>query len=335
MTTNQLSDSRFRAVCSSAGRVLGPTAPRGRRGGNDVKKSALILSALFFSCVQTFAAASIRAVATTSTLANLLEEVGGEKFEIHYVAPPKRDVHFISPTPKDVLKVKKAEIFIHNGLDLEVWRDPLLIAAGNPNFLGNAGRSIDLSRGISLVGIPAAVSRAEGDIHLFGNPHFWMDPENAEVMAKTLAEGLANLYPAEADTFKRRAEEFNARLDRKLKEWLERMAPYKSAAVIVQHRSWPYFMNRFGLIIAGEIELRPGIPSTAKHLAGLIQIAKEKNVRAVIREPFNEGKTSKKLSGETGIPVVTLVQSVGADVESADYISMIERNIRALEAGVE
>ncbi len=278
-----------------------------------------------------FAAEQIRAVTTTSTIASLLKEVGSEQFDIHYVASPKRDVHFISPTPKDVLRVKKAEVFVHNGLDLETWRDPLLVAAGNPDFLGGADRAIDLSAGISLLEVPQSISRAEGDIHLFGNPHYWMDPENAKIMMSTLAEKLSKLYPNEAENFKIRAETFNARLDQKTKEWINRMSPFKGAAVIVYHRSWPYFTNRFGLSIVGEVEPRPGIPPTAKHLAELIQIVKEKNVRAIIREPYNEEKTPRKLAEQTGIPVVLLVQNVGADAESTDYISMIERNIRASE----
>src|SRR3990167_8964483 len=151
------------------------------------------IALLFVSAQLSFAADKIRIVTTTSTIADLTRQVVGEKADIHYVAPPRQNIHFISPTPKDMLKVKKADVFIHGGLDLEAWRDPLLQAAGNMAFLGNGKAAIDASRGIQLLEIPQSLSRIEGDIHIYGNPHYWTDPENALIMADNIVSGLSAL----------------------------------------------------------------------------------------------------------------------------------------------
>lgn len=294
--------------------------------------SILIVFLISFGLASnSFAAEKIRAVATTTYLADLLRQVAGDQVEVHAIASPKRDIHFYHPTPKDVLKVKKAQILVHSGLDLETWRDPLLQAAGNPRFLGSGEFAIDVSTGIQLLEIPTTVSRAEGDIHLYGNPHYWLDPENAETMANNIAEGLAKAYPEHADFFRKNAHEFGQKVDRRLQEWEKRLAPYRGIAVVQYHRSWPYFAKRFDLKIIGELEPKPGIPPTAKHLAKLKRAMKEQHVKAIIKETFQESRTPQKISDELKIPVVTLAQAVDEVKEAKDYISMMEYNVSALE----
>jgi ABC-type Zn uptake system ZnuABC Zn-binding protein ZnuA len=278
-----------------------------------------------------FAWEKTRIVTTTSVLASITREITGPGTEIHYVASPNRNVHFIAPTPKDVLRVKKADLFIHTGLDLELWRDPLLAAAGNPAFLGGGQASIDASKNIPLLEIPTSFSKTEGDIHIFGNPHYWLDPENAKIMATNIAEGLARNFPEKADEFKRNAGVFNRKVDEKMRDWTGRMAPFKGSPVVTYHRSWSYLAHRFGLVVVGELEPKPGIPPTAKHIAELLKTMKEKKVKAVVTESFNEGRTPKKIAGETGARVLTLAQSVGEAKEIPDYLSMMEHNVRLLE----
>ena len=290
----------------------------------------LLVSFLFHSSIL-FAAEKLRIVTTTSTLESLVREVVGDLAEIYHVAPPKQNIHFIQPTPKDVLKVKKAKALVHQGLDLEAWRDPLLVAAGNPLFLGDAKAAVDVSKGVQLLEIPTSLSRAQGDIHAFGNPHYAIDPENAKIMMKNIVEGLSNIFPEHAAEFSKNVEAWNSKMDAKLKEWNQRMNPYKGAAIVTYHRSWPYFAERFGLVIIGEVEPKPGIPPTAKHLADLIQMMKEKNAKLIIKESFNENQAPGRLAKETGAVVVNLDQDVGESKEAADYIAMIDHNIRLIE----
>lgn len=285
-------------------------------------------------CHALFAADKLNVVATTTTLANIASEVAQDKIRITSIASPKQNIHHYAPTPKDVLKVKRADVLIHEGLDLEAWREPLLAAAGNMRFLGEGKDSIDVSLGVPLLEIPTSLSRSEGDIHAFGNPHYIGDPENAKIIALNIAEGLAKVEPENADFFRSNATAFNKKLDAKIKDWEARMAGFQGAPVVTYHRSWSYFLKRFNLSVIGEVEPKPGIPPTAKHLAGLIRQIKDKKAKVIIKEPFEETRTPKKIADETGAQVVTLSQSVGEPKEAKDYISLMEQNIALLETAL-
>jgi len=303
-----------------------------RRSKTIVGAAAFFLSALSL-CPSAPAAEKIKIAATTSTLESIAKEITGEAAVIHRIASPKRDIHFISPTPKDVLKVKKADVFIHLGLDAEPWRQPLLEAAGNASFISGE-RAIDVSKGITLLEVPRDVSRKEGDIHLYGNTHYWTDPENAKIMAQNIAEGLGLLYPEYAADFSARAFEFTSRLDQKTAEWKSLLAPYEGVSIITYHNSWPYFAKRYGLLIAGNIEPKPGIPPGSRHTAELMRLMKEKNIPVIVEESYYEDKTARKIAQETGAAVVAFVQSVGAVEESPDYIAMMDYNVKALESAL-
>lgn len=296
-----------------------------------IKLLILFFALVLFRPAEIFAAEKIKIVTTSSTLASIVREIAQDKADIHHVASPKRDIHFIEPTPVDVLKIKKADAFVHNGLDLEIWRNPLLDAAGNPKFLGEARASIDASKKIPLLEIPASLSRAEGDIHQFGNPHFWMDPENVKIMAGNIADGLSKLYPEDKDFFMKNARAFDEKIDEKMKEWNGRARPFQGVHVVTYHRNWPYFLARFGFVSVGELEPKPGIPPTAQHLAGLMSMMKEKNARVVIKESFHEGRTPEKVAKETGARVVTLDQEVGESKGVSDYAALIDHNLALIE----
>lgn len=288
---------------------------------------------LFFvaAASEAFSAEGPRIVATTSNLASLTREITGAEAEIHFVASPKRDVHFIQPTPKDVLKVKKADVLIHGGLDLEAWRDPLLDAAGNKKLIGASAASIDAAQGIELLDVPDRVSRAEGDIHLFGNPHYWLDPENGKIMAKNIADGLSRLYPDHADFYRENYEAFAAKADQAIQDWNSRMKPFAGTSVITYHRDWPYFAARFHLKVVEEIEPKPGIPPSPRHLSELSDVMKEKKVRLIITNSYQETRTPKKVAASSGAKVVVLCQAVGEFKEVEDYLGIFEYNIRVLE----
>ncbi len=272
----------------------------------------------------------IRVVATTHNLADFASQIIGNDAEIYAVAASGRDIHFIQPTPRDVLKVKKAEVFIHTGLDLEAWRDPLLNAAGNVRFLEDRRWKIDTSQGITLLEVPDSLSRSEGDIHAFGNPHYWTDPENARKMVARIAVKLAGLYPERAGTIQKNAAALEAVLSAKLAEWSRRLAPFRGTSIITYHKSWPYFSERFGFEIAGYIEPKPGIPPTAKHLSALIQAGREKQVKLVINEAFQERRAADKVAREIGAVRVTLYQSAG-EGGSKSYVEMMDKNVALIE----
>lgn len=296
-----------------------------------MKPGIVIGSALFLllSAQPAQAAERLRIAATTPSIASIAAAVAGSEADVYAVAAANRNLHFITPTPRDVLKVKKADVFIHGGLDLEVWRGPLLDAVGRQEFISGA-RAIDVSRNIVLVNKPEDVSRAHGDIHLYGNPHYWTDPVNAKVMTDNIAEGLSALYPESAARFRGNAELYKARLDEKITEWQSRMAPFRGRTVVAYHDSWPYFLGRFGLSSAGFLEPKPGIPPTPRHYEELLQLMRRKNARVIIRETYHEKKTPEKLARETGAAVAVLQQD--RSLEEGGYETSVERNVSALEA---
>jgi len=275
--------------------------------------------------------AKIKIAATTTTLASLAREIVGERAEIHDIASPTQNIHFYQPTPKDVMKVKKADILIHGGLDLEMWREPLIVAAGNPKFIGEARAALDASEGIELLEVPASLSRAEGDIHRFGNPHYWMDPENMKRAVRNIEQGLSRLFPDSQEEFRKNAGSLTGRIDEKMREWETRLKPWRGTSIVTYHKNWSYFAKRFGFEVAGQLEPKPGIPPTPKHLAELEALMKEKGAKLIIKEAYQESRTPKKIAEETGAKVLTLAQAVGETKEGRDYISMMEENIRLIE----
>jgi len=282
-----------------------------------------------------FAASNpIRIVTTSSVLASLTQAIIGDEASIYYIASPKRDIHFVSPTPKDVLMTKKADVFIHLGLEAEIWKAPLLDAAGKKKLLISSSASIDASKGVKALEVPRSLSRIGGDIHRQGNSHYWMDPENVLIMIDVITEGLQNQFPKKSNLLEVNAERLKKTLQNKIKDWQSRMEKFKGTTVISYHRAWPYFARSFGFKFVAELESNPGIPPSAKHLRFLEKEAKEKQVQLVVKQPFHESSSPKKIAKIMNIPVVTLIQAVGAVKEAKDYIQMMEYNIGQIETAL-
>lgn len=296
-----------------------------------MKKIAVFaLSVFYFLSFLTPAQASekIKIAVTTSTIADLTFSIAGEKAEIYTIASPSQNIHFISPTPKDVLKTKRADVFIHGGLDLEAWREPLLDAAAKREFISGE-RSIDVSQGIPLLEVPESLSRIHGDVHVHGNPHYSVDPEAAEQMAQNIADGLSLLYPEDRVVFQKNASALKTKLESKMTEWQERMKPFAGEPVVCYHNSWVYFLQRFHLKSFGFLEPNPGIPPTPRHLKELIEQMKTAHVKVIVREAFNESGTPQKTAKATGAKVVLLASEPGEI--KGDYTALIEHNLNELE----
>ena len=299
-----------------------------------MKLQKLFILPLYFLCLAgpLWAGEKIEIVTTTSTFASIAQDIAGNRAEIYFIASPNRDIHYMSPTPKDIVKLKKAHVFIHAGLDLEVWRAPLLDAVGRTDLMWPSGDGqIDVSSGITLLEVPTSLSRALGDQHVYGNPHYWQDPLNGKIIADNIAEGLARLYPADADFFRKNSKSFALRIDEKMKEWEALIAPFKNSAIVVYHNDWPYFMERFGLTVIGFLEPKPGIPPTAKHIRGIEQIMKDKGAKVIVKEVFHESRTPNKVAKETGARVVTLAQETGE--VRGDYFALIDHDIKEMVKG--
>ncbi len=277
------------------------------------------------------AAQPLHVVATLSTFGDLVKAIGGENVEVYTVASPRFNPHFIEPKPSDVLRVKKADLLVHAGLDLEAWRGPLLDAAGNRDVMPQGSKQLDLSLGIPLLEVPDhSVSRAEGDIHLFGNPHYWTDPNNGRVMAQAICDKLCALDPAHEAAYRQRLQTWVGRLDQSLSAWQARLQPYRGQELVGYHNEWPYLMRFAGLSMQYFLEPKPGIPPTPKQIEFLQRYVTQKHIRAIAQSSYLAPEAAQVLAKRTGAHVVVLCQNVRELPACSDYISTVEYNVNQL-----
>lgn len=275
--------------------------------------------------------AKLNVVATQTIFADLVQEVGGDKVNVTAIANPKYNIHFIQPRPSDVRKVSKADLYFNGGLDLEAWSDPLLEAAGNPKLFRHAQNNVDLSVGIRLLEVPDhPASRSEGDIHLYGNPHFHMSPENAKVMVGTILEKLKETDPANADYYETNAKKFLTKLDRKISEWERMCAGCRGKEIISYHKDIAYFADFLGLKADEFLEPKPGIPPTPKHIQFLEDYTKTHKVKAIVLPTYYSHKQADKLASRVGAKVVTICQGAGELPGTEDFFDFFDHNVKAI-----
>lgn len=293
-------------------------------------KKILIFCLLFVAQVAD-AEEVLKVVTTLSSYADIAKTIGGDRVQVSSIASPRFNPHFIEARPSDVYKLKKADLFIHSGLDLEAWRGPLLDAAARSDLRAGGDKELDLSRGISILEVPdKPVSRAEGDIHIFGNPHYWIDPRNGIVIAREISEKLSEIDSAHAAEYGENLKRFSDMLNAKIALWSSTAATLKGKEVIGYHNEWVYLMEFLGLSMREFIEPKPGIPATPKHLEDLQEAIRSRGIKALIQASFYPKEASEFLTAHTGIKVVTVCQNVGELPECGDYISMIDHSVKQI-----
>ena len=214
----------------------------------------------------------MRVVATTEDLASLAREVGGDKVTVVALAKGYQDPHFVDPKPSFILEVSRADLLIVVGRELEIgWLPPLITSSRNAKIQPGANGYLDASANVRILEIPTGqITRAMGDVHPQGNPHYWLDPANGRRIAQTIKDKLSQLSPADRAYFEQRYADFDKRLAAAESRWDAAMAPFKGTKIVTYHRSWPNFMERFGLNVIGYVEPKPGIPPTTSHTVELI-----------------------------------------------------------------
>jgi ABC-type Zn uptake system ZnuABC Zn-binding protein ZnuA len=220
----------------------------------------LVLLAVLAAPLGAFAADTrLNVMTTTEDLASIAREVGGDRISVESIAKGYQDPHFVEAKPSFILKLQKADLLIVVGRELEIgWLPPLLQQSRNAKVQAGADGYLDASQGVRILEIPTGqVTRAMGDVHSQGNPHYWLDPENARVIARSIADKLAQCRPADRAYFDQRLAAFTARLTGAVKKWTAQMAPYKGTKVVTYHRSFPNFADRFGLEIIGYVVANP------------------------------------------------------------------------------
>ena len=275
----------------------------------------------------------VQVVTTTTDLRSLAEAVGGERIVATSLVPANLDAEEYQPKPQDIQRLKNARMVVRVGLDYDLWLDRMLVQTGNPDIrLGGPGY-VDASFGIAVLELRGmSVGPGDGHAHGSGNPHYWLDPRNAEFITATILEALARIDPANAANYQANRQAFLARLQARLAEWEARLAPFKAIPIVAYHNSWPYFARRFRLDFVGFIELKANVPPSPSHLAGIVGTMRARDVRIVVREPHEPERDVAFVASRAGAAIVTLAASVGALPGTGDYIALFDRNVEALLA---
>ena len=302
-------------------------------------RSVFVTSALLLISLATAPArawAPLKVVTTTEDLAALAREVGGDKVTVVALAKGYQDPHQVEPKPSFILEVSRADALIAVGRELEIaWLPTLLASSRNAKVQVGANGYLDVSQQVKILEIPTGqITRAMGDVHPQGNPHYWLDPANGRVMAQAIRDKFSALAPADKATFDARFADFSTRLAAAEKRWDATMAPLKGRKLVTYHNSWPNFMQRFGLIVMGYVEPKPGIPPPPQHIISLIGEMKAQAVKVIVVEPYFDKKTPQSIATQVGGAVIELAPSVGAEKEITDYIKLFDFNIERIAAAL-
>jgi zinc/manganese transport system substrate-binding protein len=282
------------------------------------------------------AAGKLNVVTTTEDLAALAREVGGDRLDAEALARGYQDPHFVEPKPSFILKLNKADLLIAVGRELEIgWLPPLITQSRNAKLQPGGPGYLDASLTVKVLELPTGqITRAMGDVHPQGNPHYWLDPDNGRRIARAIQAKLSEMRPGDATYFAGRYADFDRRLADAEKRWDSQMAPYRGLKVVTYHRSWPNFAERFGLDIVGYIEPLPGIPPSPGHTLDLIREMKRLGVKVMFVEPYFDLKTPNAVSRDTGARTLVMAPSVGAEKDITDYITLFDYDINLLVTAI-
>lgn len=278
------------------------------------------------------ARAEIKVITASADLKYICERIGGAEVRVESLASGAQDLHMVEPRPSMVFKLKKADLVVRVGLDLDMWMDSLINAAKNKALFYGAPGYVDASAGVPLLEKPEGkVDASMGDIHIYGNPHYWLDPANGRIMARNILAGLKRLAPEKAALFEYNHAEFIKELDARLAGWQARAAKLKGMKVVTYHGSWPYFAARFRLEVIGHVEPKPGIPPSAAHLDALVTKMKAEGARVILAESYYPRKGPEFLAARTGAAIVTAAVSAGGAQDVKTYFDVFDHALGALE----
>ena len=297
-----------------------------------MKSFTLFLVLLMAAPAGALAQRKLNVVTTTEDLASIAREVGGDKVTVAALAKGYQDPHFVDPKPSFILAVSRADVLIAVGRELEIgWLPPLVNSSRNSKIQLGGNGYLDASLNVRILEIPTGqITRAMGDVHPLGNPHYWLEPGNGRRIAQAIRDKLSEGAPADRAYFAGRYTDFDTRLAAAEKRWDATMAPYKGTKLVTYHRSWPNFMERFGLDVIGYVEPKPGIPPSPSHTLELIEEMKRQGVKLVVVEPYFDLKTPQAIANQVGGKVLVLAPSVGGAKEATDYIQLFEYDVNLL-----
>lgn len=293
-----------------------------------------MIIAIFGSLLITIMSASgaaIKVVTTTMDMKSITEMIGGNKVTVQSIATGYQNPHFVDPKPSYIISLSNADLYVTVGLDLETgWSPQLLSSSRNAKIQKGSPGYVDASEGVGLLQVPSSVNRGEGDIHIYGNPHYWLDPLNGKVIARNITNGLERIDPSNKSFYETNLAAFDARIDTKLKEWQAKMAPFKGSKIIAYHNEWVYFETRFGLQIVDFMEPKPGIPPSPSQLVKVIKEVSADKIKVIISSPYFTTSSSDVVAKQTGVKELTLATSTAAFSSIKNYFDLFDYDIEQL-----
>jgi zinc/manganese transport system substrate-binding protein len=293
-----------------------------------MKKFSIALAALVLAAPLW---AKVHVVSSLQDFASIADSIGGDRVETTALARGYQDPHFVDAKPSFIVKMSRADLLIVAGLELEIgYLPPLIDQSRNDKIHPGSIGYLDASVGCDILQRPTTqITRAMGDVHPYGNPHYWTDPDNGRVIARAVAAKLSELDPAGKATFEKNLAAFETKLAEKEKEWNTKLAPYAGTKIVTFHDSWPNFAKHFKLVIAGHVEPKPGIPPTPSHTLEIINLIKTEKIPVILVEPYFDLKTPKFIGDQTAAAVVTFYPSVGGIPEIKDYFALFDYDLNA------
>jgi zinc/manganese transport system substrate-binding protein len=278
----------------------------------------------------------IRVIATINDHRLLAEAVGGDLVEVDVLAKPAQNPDDFEVRPSHMAKVRRADLLLINGLDVDAWVEVIVVGANNPKVIPGAAGRVDLSRGISVLEVPTTrVDRSMGDVHPAGNPHYYLDPAQTPQVTATLVEALARVAPQHRAVFEERRAQFLERVNAALTGWTRTLEPFRGAPVVVYHREWAYLLARFGIRQVDTVEDRPGIPPSPGHLVQLIRRMRDERIRVILVSAWNDRRTAERVAAEAGAKVVLLAHGAGALKGTQTYFDFFDFNVRTLAGALQ
>ena len=291
----------------------------------------ILVSILLSFISLTLYAAKLHVATTYPYIASIVQQVGGDRVNVQALASGDWDPHVIVPKPSYIAKLRRADLLIMSGAQLEIgWLPPLMNQANNPKINVGSRGLLDLSRSVQLIEVPVGVSRAQGDIHPDGNPHFYLDPYNIPLLSKAITERLAELEPAGESEYQNNNKNFTEKWNNKMAEWDEKLEKLKGITVIEYHKNYDYFLLRYQIKLLGTVETLPGIPPTSKHIESLARMIASSSVRFILQDVYHPDDASKLLAKKYGIRVVRIPHDVGAVPEAKDIFTLFDEITRRL-----
>ena len=286
----------------------------------------IVVAAVISAPVQ----AKLRVFACEPEWGSLLTELAGDAIDIDVATSALQDVHVVEARPSLIAKMRKADLLVCSGAQLEIgWLPQLLRQAGNAKVASGAGNFMAASQ-VTTLAKPASVDRSAGDVHPDGNPHVQLDPYRVLAIAKALSARLGELDAANAATYQQRLADFETRWQAAIKRWEAKAAPLKGKAVVVHHSAWIYLLQWLGMHEIGSLEPKPGVPPTSAHLSSLIDVTKSGGAIAIISAAYQDSKPGRWLADRTGVPALVLPFTVGGDDQAKDLFGLYDSTIDKL-----